>query len=488
MSAPKLRPPPPQDAPTDPFQAFGQPAMWIAAFGSLFTRRPLVAAINAAGEVLKSTHEQDLTAAKRNYETWKVESENAVKMAKFEQDAYKAAVSRYRADATAGEAEIKVLGSAFKNAALESVYSSEGMPGVVKYLGKHGTDSSILSERQLRLSEMMEKHVDQLSATQAWDATHPAPQDPAARDQWMLQRSLAHTMIRAGKDPDEIKGGAAGAGEHDVEILAKDEFKQREGRDPTSDDAAAMAKIRQEQRGVAAAGKDEAKSIGSDAANLAADRIIAGDYQAAVGMGRNAANMKKINDAVAQRAKDQGLSGADIAARVAEYHGMVAAETTTGRRSATVELPAAEAQKIIPLVLDASEKVDRTQYSSMNSVIQAAEKGSGDTNVVNLAQGVNSLINVYSRVISPTGTPTVSDKDHARDILSAAWSKGQFRSAIGFMQKEIEAARAAPPEVKRALHDNFTGAKSGGPKDGDTGTSKSGKPTVYRDGAWHYAE
>ena len=43
------------------------------------------------------------------------------KMAQFEQNAYKAAIQKYRADATAGEAEIKVLGAAFKNAALESV-------------------------------------------------------------------------------------------------------------------------------------------------------------------------------------------------------------------------------------------------------------------------------------------------------------------------------------------------------------------------------
>lgn len=255
MSFPHLTPPPPQAANTDPFQAFGQPAMWLAAFGSLFTRRPLVNAINAAGEVLKSTHAQDLDAAKRNYETWKVENENAIKMATFEREAYKASLQKLHTEATVGEAMIKTNIAAFRNNNLEHILATEGPDGVKRYLGKHDADASLLSERSLRLQDLMEKHIDQLSATQAWDATHPAPQDPGARDQWMLQRSLAHTMIRAGKDPDEIKGGAAGAGEHDVEILAKDEFKQREGRDPTPDDAAAMAKIRQEQRGVAAASK-----------------------------------------------------------------------------------------------------------------------------------------------------------------------------------------------------------------------------------------
>jgi hypothetical protein len=80
--------------------------------------------------------------------------------------------------------------------------------------------------------------------------------------------------------------------------------------------------------------------------------------------------------------------------------------------------------------------------------MQAFEKGTGDPNVVKLGSAVNTYINIYSRAISPTGHPTVNDKEHAREILSQAWAKGQFDAAVGMMQQEVDAALASPDLVK----------------------------------------
>jgi hypothetical protein len=143
-SAPRITPPPLNPPPTDPLQAFGQPAMWLAALGGLLTRHPLTSAIQSAGAVMDSVHKQDDAAAQRALAEWKINSENAMKMVKYEQDAYKAALAKYSTDARAGEAEIRTLAGAFRNAALQKVYEEEGMDGVVRYLKKSGSDGDKL--------------------------------------------------------------------------------------------------------------------------------------------------------------------------------------------------------------------------------------------------------------------------------------------------------------------------------------------------------
>jgi len=112
----------------------------------------------------------------------------------------------------------------------------------------------------------------------------------------------------------------------------------------------------------------------------------------------------------------------------------------------------------------------------------AVEQGTGDENVVRFGIAVNSLINIYARAINPVGQVTVSDKDHARELLSTAWSKGQFRNGIDQLQLEMNAAYKAPGAVRKELRNAVTGKEStpgqtreesrikdvaGGPKAGD---------------------
>jgi hypothetical protein len=135
---PDLAPPPIHPPPTDPLQAFGQPAMWLAAIGGLLTRHPLTSAITSAGAVMDSVHKQDAAAAQRAYDEWKINSENAMKLVKYEQDAYKAALAKKNTDVRESEAQIKTLAAAFKNPGLARVLEEEGMTGVTKYVQANG--------------------------------------------------------------------------------------------------------------------------------------------------------------------------------------------------------------------------------------------------------------------------------------------------------------------------------------------------------------
>jgi hypothetical protein len=149
-----------------------------------------------------------------------------------------------------------------------------------------------------------------------------------------------------------------------------------------------------------------------------------------------------------KRAAMGDTTPADMMANQAEFAGQKAGQRTLGTKQANIEMAATEAYNMMPIAVAASEKVDRTQYPMLNKVLLAAERGTGDTNVVQLAVATNSLVNSYSRAISPSGTPTVSDKDHAREILETAYAKGQYSAAVDMMKQEIEQARKSPAQVR----------------------------------------
>lgn len=200
-------------------------------------------------------------------------------------------------------------------------------------------------------------------------------------------------------------------------------------------------------------------------ARLLAEQRVAGDTSATVGLARNPVALAKVNEEIAKIAKERGLSGKDLAAFNAEFMGMKAGERTLGTRSANIEMAVSEAQNVIPIARETSTKVDRTKYPTLNALLLAWQRGTGDENVVKLATATNALINIYSRAIAPSGTPTVSDKDHARDIIANAYSKGQYEAVIGIMEQEMAAARKSPGQVKGSMRESFTGTPLEAPKE-----------------------
>ena len=145
MSFPKLSEPPPKEATSDPFQAFGQPAMYLAIFGSLLTRNPLATAVNAGAGVLKNTQAMDSAAAQRQYEEWKVRSDNAVKLAQYEMNAYKAALGEKNTTVREKEVAMRTAAAVFKNPNLQSILDSDGVEGAqgyVKAYEKHVNDAA----------------------------------------------------------------------------------------------------------------------------------------------------------------------------------------------------------------------------------------------------------------------------------------------------------------------------------------------------------
>jgi hypothetical protein len=193
-----------------------------------------------------------------------------------------------------------------------------------------------------------------------------------------------------------------------------------------------------------------------------AQQYRAGDTSVMQNIGRGAQgaqNIVALREEVARQNAEAGTSGSDQAMRNAEFIGTKAGERTLGAKQANIEMAATEFKQVLPIVREASLAVSRTNYPDFNKIVQAGEEHTGDPKIVAFGSGVNTLVNLYARAISPTGNPTVSDKDHARDILNKAWSQGQFDSATGMMEKEIDAALNSPQKVRKEMREMFGGGK-----------------------------
>jgi hypothetical protein len=140
-----------------------------------------------------------------------------------------------------------------------------------------------------------------------------------------------------------------------------------------------------------------------------------------------------------------------------EAAGAGAAERALSTQSAKMSTAANEAGKMINVAQTYSNNIDRTKYPTINAIQNAVDKGTGGEDIVKLNTALNALINSYARAISPTGNPTVSDKNHARDIVNASYSNGQLNGVFAVMQQEMQSARSATTETRAQLKSDRTG-------------------------------
>lgn len=128
-----------------------------------------------------------------------------------------------------------------------------------------------------------------------------------------------------------------------------------------------------------------------------------------------------------------------------------AASKALATQSAKILTAANEADNMINIVRSTAAKIDRTQYPSINAIENAVSKGTGGKDIVALNTAINALINSYARAINPTGVATVSDKNHAREIINSNYASGQLNAILDVMKEEMRIAKESPGEASRQL-------------------------------------
>lgn len=217
--------------------------------------------------------------------------------------------------------------------------------------------------------------------------------------------------------------------------------------------------LEQSKSSIAGAG-----NFSPEALKFTAQQYLAGDVQAAQGFARSATARIALQEAIVQEAMKQGLSPSQVAAKKAEFAGVMSGSRTVGTRAANISLAATEAQEMIPIVKETSDKFSRTNFVPWNKVLQMWETNTGGPEIAEFGAALNSLVNVYARAIAPSGVPTVSDKDHAREMLNRVQSPAQVAGVLGIMNRELEIAKKAPGTVREAMRQGVTGETPAAPQ------------------------
>ncbi len=486
-------PPPPNE---DPLAGFGSAASIFAALASSFTHTPAINAMNAMAGAITAQKQGDWKTYEAKYKEWKDNTEIAIKNHQLQAEDMKTAMDMMQSDLSTGVAMAKAVAAQSE----DHIASKLLELGQYKDLADHQLASAraaaSMQESAVRIQELhldlADKRMDLqnkqtqqqlgqdlVAARQSGDpdkvvtATQALKDHFAATDaNYLLRESGGNTPQAVALSrylqqypnatAEDIQKFVAGfkapspgaAKEVDAQTLALDKFHQLHDRPPTDADGAEMARLRISSR----VGPDSV--ISDDAAKFVAGRVLAGDERATVGMARSNANMTKVANEIVALAKEQNISPNEAAVRIAEFQGTVSAERTLGTRAANMEVAANVVRGMTPTALETSAKVDRTQYPTLNSVILAADRHTGDENVVRFGQAANAIIYEYAKFLNPTGVPTDADKARATDILNTAWTQGQFAAALDqIVNKEIPAG-AAGIEATRGEFRSGLGAKT----------------------------
>lgn len=200
--------------------------------------------------------------------------------------------------------------------------------------------------------------------------------------------------------------------------------------------------------------RDSSGGLTDKAVDTLADQSLTGDTSGLTGLSK--ADKAKVRNRQADLAEIRGLKGGDLAAKNAEFFGIKAGERALGTRQAQIDTAANEADKLIPIALEASEKVPRGKLVPWNKLFQIAEKGDSDPNLYAFAQAARSLANVYTRAVVP-GASGVADREESIASLPIYTDQTSFKAVTDIMKKEIAAAKASPREVRQGLAESITG-------------------------------
>ena len=190
-----------------------------------------------------------------------------------------------------------------------------------------------------------------------------------------------------------------------------------------------------------------------------------------LGMGPMAASLRsKILERAGQLSMAGGATPEQAAAEVkgnkSELTGTNAGQRAVGTQIANATVAANEANRMIDVAKPYVAAVNPTDYPILNAAGNYVARNTGDANVVGLATSLNSLVNTYARAINPKGVATVSDKNHAREIINTAMSSGQLNEAFKVMGLEMNAALASGPETRAAMRPGAKPAAAAAPAAG----------------------
>lgn len=208
----------------------------------------------------------------------------------------------------------------------------------------------------------------------------------------------------------------------------------------------------------------------SDVEKAKAKQLIELYGQKATGKSAIAQNRQQyINEYKAEHGGAEPTSE-QITTWEAERAGIKAEAGAVGRRAGGLAVAVQEAHDTVPNVRAAAQKSAGRGFATWNAAENRWKVEKGDADFAFYVQQMNSLINVYGRVISGGGKGTVSDLEHARQMLNPNMPLSAVEGSLRGFETEINIAEKAPEKVRAKMRGGSTFSPA---ESGDSGWGKA---------------
>ena len=502
LSPPEIEPykPPPE---SNPWKAFGSPAMWIAAAGGLLTRRSLTTSLEAGGKVMEAMKANDLEAAKQHYEAWKANTDNALKLQDYKLKVFDEILGAKDLSAAEKLARAKT--------AVTQLGLDEGLARDIDTFTQH-VEAEKKGRVELEKASLEITEIKNKMQAQADYAAAVKSGDPAAVEEALQRRAEYEPAIAAQIKPSysnpatvEVADGKGGT----KTMLAQQD--KRTGRWVSADeDRTPLPKVK------SIAGKDTSDAVLTGfTLDYAAEQYRHSGKLPPMGLGstgaaaQNRANLIKRAAELSEMERTGALPEGAIAGdrdlggqyAISADKSSLASLTKMTDAAVSFENTAAKNFDLAVSLFPKGSSPDMGPW--VNKWVLTGETGAGSKDVPPYVTALLTGANEYAKIMSgSTGAQgsTVDSRKEAADRFSPYLDKGQIEGVIKVAKQDMDNRKASLRDQLDDIRARITGGERGGAENeagGDKGGAgdelppaaksqlKEGQVTIFANGqAW----
>lgn len=377
---PKLTAAPDQkDYTTNPMETFGSFGMVLASLGSAMTKHPMTSALNAGAEVFKAKNAGDAAGYKNAMDKWKVDSENAWKMADWDQKNFENMRSKYKDDLEGLNREAELWAAATKNPALDAA-AKAGQ--VQEYFDNHRK----AVQGALDAKENKEKKNEVLQGKyEEWLDKHLNP-DGSRKTIEEIPKSEAYKITEA----------------------AENEWKQAEGGKLSGPGGGGTLTDEKYQEYKNDPGMQPALKAYMHSGSLSVALGASG--------GRSGSSYQEKASALRRMAVEKDLDF-DPAMAQFKYAGYKKELATVETQNGKISLASNILDSSIPSLIEAAKKLNLGESTSINALYNAAKKQFNSSDFKNFSTQLRAATTDYAQFIG-RGQGTVHSDEESLKILN----------------------------------------------------------------------
>jgi len=446
---------PPAQPEDNPTARFGSAASVLAIFGSLLTRAPLTSALNASASAMNAIKKNDWDTYNASYQTWKTQTDNAMKLHQMQMEAYNSALSKIGIDINSARAELTASASAHGDTPLLDVLKVGGPLMVREFLKGQGAAGAAAVKAAWQMDNI---HIDQeLNRLKNQGNTDPTDPDvKALMDQKQEQQQVGiDNGWESSAGVKAINADQLTAAIHQLG-LATANVKQATASGDSSH--IATAKLTSDELFSKAA-----ESMGEDlpGLDLMARDVLSTGKLPGIGIMGGTPMKLLIQARAADLAAQQGKSYADIMLGNAEAKSIGMSLDQQTKLAANIEQFEGTARRESALVESLIPKGASASSPILNKWLQFQKgqiQGSPDVSAMDAA--ITSFKNEYARIMTTAGggnggTTSKDARDETERLLNKDMPPDQLYRNITIMRKGMDNRIAAIQVGLNTLRSQF---------------------------------